>query len=367
MTNTTQIAGQNIAACDCKDFFDYAMACLFFTLFLAGFLLNSLLLLVIFREKLYHKPSNLFLVNLAIADLGIAIGIICFPFMGYASTEWPFGEVSCRTFEIIKDIVTPVSLLSLAAMSYERYVAVVQAKIKAPKLFRRFNFKVFIRSKLCILISGTWLVSIVTLIPITVNRRLVGIDYDAAVSIKICMMDRYQYLEPKVLVLIRCAITWITPLFIIAYAYSCIAMKLFDLSSSLGRHQNNAALERSRQKAISRARTILILVAVFLFCSFPVHCFLWIYFFDGDAVTENSKFWNIWRQVGFYVFYLYPILNPLFLYTTSSQYRELFNRYLFDHFKCRKTTLTLRTADDEIVKHSKPLTQEEFLSVTNTF
>lgn len=314
-----------------KTWNDFIMTMIFLSISATGIIFNVTLLFGIMKEKLYNTSSNLFIMNLAFSDLAIAIGIIFFPTLNYAMYSWPFGDVGCKIFEVIRDSVTPISLLSLTALSYERYQAVFAIGVSRPSPRResRFTVKSCILSRTGSIIIMMWCATFLTLVPVTILGQLPNLPVEKIADQDICMLDRYEYLEPKYLVIIRCTITYVIPLCIIAYNYCAIAWKLFTISKNLDKYRDTPAMDRSRRKALSRSKIILLLVIVFVFCSFPCHFFLWIFYFAGDDVLKTKYFWDNWRVIGFYLFYVYPILNPMFLYATSEQYKTMFHKYLF--------------------------------------
>ena len=320
------------------------MVLLFLTVCLTGTVLNLTLLYAIMKEKLYRSTNNLYIMNLAVSDLAIAIGIIFFPTLNYALISWPFGALGCKIFEVIRDSVTPVSLLTLTALSHDRYSAVFSTGVRRPDQKGSIKLSSCIASRSGIIIISMWVASFCTLIPITVYGTLPELPLEKVGDHRICMLDRYEYLEPKILVVIRCTITYVIPLIMIAYNYSAIAWKLFSISNKLEKYRETPAMDRSRRKALSRAKLILLLVLVFVFCSFPCHFFLWIFYFAKDDVHRTTYFWDNWRVIGFYLFYLYPILNPMFLYATSEQYKSLYDKYLFC---CRRTDVVVDDDDDD--------------------
>lgn len=326
-----------------KSWNDVFLTLFFFSLFSSGSVLNVTLLFTIIKERLYFSSHNLYIMNLAVSDLMIAIGILFFPTMDYALTDWPFGSIGCRISEVIRDSVTPVSLVTLTALSCERYKAVFSIGVQGHEKSRdRFSLGSCLKSKAGMTIILMWLASFVTMIPIIVTGTLVNLPPEKMADPKTCLLDRYEFLEPKILVVIRCFVTYVFPLIIIAHNYIAIVINLFSISKHLDR--NNTALNRSRMRALSRAKLILLLVIVFIFCSFPCHIFLWIFYFARDDVLRTNYFWDNWRLIGSYLFYVYPILNPLFLYATSEQYKSLFDKYLF---RCRRAVVVQEEEDDE--------------------
>lgn len=350
----------------CKTTGDFMIAVLLLLLFVTGTLLNLTLVFGILKEKLYLTASNLYIMNLAIADTVIAVGIAFFPFLNYALMSWPFGATTCRMVELIRDTATPVSVMTLCAMSYDRYQAISSTAIRNPNARKvsAFYMTSFFKSRAGVTIMLTWFLAVVSVVPLIYLSHLVGLTVDKKRDHIVCTLDRYEYVEPKLLVVIRCAVTYIIPLAIIAYNYGAIVYKMFSLSHSLKSCAGSPAMDRSRKKAKTRAKQILVLVLIFLFCSFPRHAFLWVLYFFSDGVKVNVNFWNTWRTIGFYLFYLYPVLNPVSLYVTSEQYKRLFDKYLL---RCRVAPLgqAITEEEEEMSDHSKfshPTTESHFMT-----
>ena len=320
-------AGSGTAIAISTSWTDLSIALLCVSIFALGAVLNSTLLFGILKDKLYRTSSNMYILNLALTDFIIAIGILFFPTPSFLLTSWPFTSLGCQVFELIRDCVTPVSLLTLTALSYERNRAIT---LIGSTRVREENYKTGL------LVVLMWLASLVSLVPIAMLVKLKDMPLEKADDKWTCMLDRYEYLEPKGLVVLRCIITYQIPLVIIGYNYCVICWRLFQISN-LEYYRDNAAMERSRRRALNHARLVFLLILVFVFCSFPCHFFLWIFFLAKTDVERSKEFWDNWRIIGFFLFYVYPILNPLFLYATSQQYKILFDKYLFC---CRKSKAT---------------------------
>ncbi|CAG7837005.1 unnamed protein product [Allacma fusca] len=92
---------------------------------------NTLVIYVVVRFSKMQTVTNLYIVNLAIADELFLIGV---PFListmnlGY----WPFGKIACKAFYTSTSINQITSSMFLLIMSADRYLAVCHP-IRAPK------------------------------------------------------------------------------------------------------------------------------------------------------------------------------------------------------------------------------------------
>ncbi|XP_032166980.1 galanin receptor type 1 isoform X2 [Mustela erminea] len=138
---------------------------LFGLIFAFGVLGNSLVITVLARSK-PGKPrstTNLFILNLSIADL--AYLLFCIPFQAtvYALPTWVLGAFICRFIHYFFTVSMLVSIFTLAAMSVDRYVAIVHSR-------RSSSLRV---SRNALLGLGfIWALSIAMALPVAYHHRL---------------------------------------------------------------------------------------------------------------------------------------------------------------------------------------------------
>lgn len=99
-----------------------ALVCVgFAVIFLLGTVGNSLVLAVLFRSgQMNTKTTNLFILNLAIADLCFIV--FCVPFQAtiYTLDEWVFGPAVCKVVHFIIFLTMYASIFTLTAVSLDR-------------------------------------------------------------------------------------------------------------------------------------------------------------------------------------------------------------------------------------------------------
>ncbi|XP_060089086.1 LOW QUALITY PROTEIN: proteinase-activated receptor 4 [Heteronotia binoei] len=141
--------------------FTLLLPCAYLAIFLVGLPLNGLALVVLAAhvEKL---PSTVFLMNLAVADLLLALLLpfkIAYYFLG---NHWPFGEGMCRFAAAAFYGNMYGSMLLLACISVDRYLAV------AHPFFARSCRSLALATGTCAVV---WLAAVLLVVPLTLHRQ----------------------------------------------------------------------------------------------------------------------------------------------------------------------------------------------------
>lgn len=95
---------------------------MFAVIFVASVIGNTLVCLVIVRTPRMRTTRNFLLLNLAVADLTVAL--LCIPFevvVKLTFPKWPLGPVMCKILWPTMTSVTTCSSATLVAISYDRY------------------------------------------------------------------------------------------------------------------------------------------------------------------------------------------------------------------------------------------------------
>ncbi|XP_068701186.1 galanin receptor type 1-like [Montipora capricornis] len=130
-----------------------------FSLFAITFIVsvsgNTLVCLVVALTARMRTTRNYLLVNLAVADLTVAL--LCIPFdvvIKIKSPKWLLGRVMCKLLWPSMTLVTNSSAATLAVISYDRYRAVIR-----PRKSR------FTTRQTGIIIALIWMVSLLLVLP----------------------------------------------------------------------------------------------------------------------------------------------------------------------------------------------------------
>lgn len=109
---------------------DFISLVVFGLIFILGVLGNTMVITVLARSKPGQPRSttNIFILNLSVADLSYLL--FCVPFQStiYMLPTWVLGAFICKFIHYFFTVSMLVSIFTLSAMSVDRYVAIVHAR-----------------------------------------------------------------------------------------------------------------------------------------------------------------------------------------------------------------------------------------------
>ncbi|KAM7384778.1 hypothetical protein PAMA_011908 [Pampus argenteus] len=252
--------------------------------------------------KLKPKVTNVWLVNLAIADL-----IFCFTrvlslikklFFDY----WPFGIILCKFNGFFKYANMFCSVFLLAVISLDRALCICLPVIAK----RRRTLRAARVVAVCI-----WIAAIVFSTPYLIHRQIIEKN-----NLSKCSVDpKDSGLDStKVAIyLIRFLCGFIFPFMVILICY---------ILAGVG-------LRRTRLSGKSRPLRILAsLVIAFFLCWAPYHCLLLV-----KMVDSKHKVVKIWQPVAKGIAYFNSCVNPLLYFCMGLDVRGRFRQTLLGVYK----------------------------------
>ena len=100
-----------------------SLLCVIMLLALFG---NLTLIVTIYYRKKLRTRTNLFILNLACADLGVVLFCIPFSIITCFSRDWIFGNSLCQLNGFLNILFECSSLFTLTANSIEKYFSIVR-------------------------------------------------------------------------------------------------------------------------------------------------------------------------------------------------------------------------------------------------
>ncbi|KAL9973913.1 hypothetical protein ACROYT_G020429 [Oculina patagonica] len=192
---------------------------IFTIVFLASVTGNILVCLVIFKTPRMRTTRNYLLVNLAVSDLTVAL--LCIPFdvvLKITDPHWPLGAAMCNILWPAMTLVTNCSSATLAAISLDRYRAVVHPW--KPR---------FTSVQTAAIIVSTWSLSFILVLPYALALKIkdgyCNEDWPHPAAVKAYTMGLFIF-------------QYALPLLIITFAYVMVARKLRHQAARIARNRN---------------------------------------------------------------------------------------------------------------------------------
>nr|ABU53899.1 G-protein coupled receptor 39-1a [Takifugu rubripes] len=276
------------------------------------------------------------MISLACSDLLVLL--IGMPVELYSAIWFPFtsasGNVSCKIYNFLFEACSYATIVNIATLSFERYVAICHP----------FRYKALGGKRTNALIAFAWLVSVLVALPLLIATGTQGhipLRADTPVqNLTFCTNLREHW------VMYRCSILVAFVLYLavlVGVAFMCRAMirvlraPMRAADGGASGAQRTPKHESSRVK-MARKQTIIFLgliVASLMLCWLPMQ----IRRVMMAALPKSSwtasffRSYVILQPVADTFFYLSSVINP-FLYNLSSrQFREVFVQVL----RCRLT------------------------------
>ncbi|KAI7814112.1 putative galanin receptor type 1 [Triplophysa rosa] len=253
---------------------------IFGCIFFLGIIGNTLVMVVIgkIKSRRSRSTTNIFILNLSIADLSFLL--FCVPFQAtiYSLPEWIFGAFLCKFVHYFVMVSMLVSIFTLVAMSVDRYIAVVLSK-KSPCIRNRRNALIGV----CVI----WMLSFIFAVPVVQHQIMT--DHPKAPNSSFCWeiwTERVAKHTYKVTILV---IGYLLPLVLITCCYA------------------------------KTAQTVLLVVTAFLICWMPHHIIaMWVEF--GQFPLNNASF--AFRIISHCLAYGNSCVNPILYAFLSENFRK---------------------------------------------
>nr|XP_012595760.1 C-X-C chemokine receptor type 2-like [Microcebus murinus] len=223
----------------------YAVVITSALVFLLSLLGNSLVMLVILCSCVSRSITDVYLLNLAMADLLFALTL---PIWAASKVNgWIFGTALCKLVSLLKEVNFYSGILLLACISVDRYLAIVHATRALTQKRHQVKF-------ICL---GTWALSLCLSLPVIIFRTTI---YPPSSS-PVCYEDMGNSTATwrMVLRILPQTFGFVLPLLVMLFCYG------FTLRTLLKAHMGQ------KHRAM---RVIFAVVLVFLLCWLPYHLVL---------------------------------------------------------------------------------------------
>ncbi|XP_008326379.1 trace amine-associated receptor 13c-like [Cynoglossus semilaevis] len=223
--------------------------------------LNLLVIISISHFRQLQTTTNLLLLCMAVADF--LVGLLQMPLLLLHNQGcWLLGDVMCAVHYFLAFLVVSVSVGCMVLISIDRYIAICDPMFYTTRV-------TMIRVKLCICMC--WICSVV-------HSTWILRDFLKSPNVQLnCYGDCIiivNFAEGAV----DFAVTFLGPILIIVILYLRVFVVAVSQARAMRSHVATVALRRSEKvkaekSEIKAARTLGIVVVVFLICSSPYYVF----------------------------------------------------------------------------------------------
>lgn len=276
---------------------------------ITGVIGNTLVVGAVIVSKKLRTTGNMFIVNLAIADLIVVVIVEPFNYVGIIHGAGPYIENVwlCHLVSIICVMACVSSMMNLAAIAVNRYIM-----INKFQLYKRIFTK---KKTLCICIL-LWIIAFLIELPNltgwgghTFDLKTLGCSFDRLISLSYTI-----FLSITALYI---------PLLLILFCY----VKIFLFVRRSRRQIVKKAISNSKDKSkkaktdeVRLARTFFIVFVSFLVCWTP---------YDLTLFFDRSDTWPSWLYVMFMqVGHFNSSLNSILYGFTNRHFREGYKEFL---------------------------------------
>ncbi|XP_057562142.1 C-C chemokine receptor type 9 [Hippopotamus amphibius kiboko] len=283
-----------------RQFASHFLPPLYWLVFIVGTLGNSLVILVYWHCTRVKTMTDMFLLNLAIADL---LFLVTLPFWAIAAADqWKFRTFMCKVVNSMYKMNFYSCVLLIMCISVDRYIAIAQAM--RAQMWRQ---KRLLYSKMvCFTI---WVMAAALCIPELLYSQ-VKKENGIAICTMIYPSDKSTKLKSAVLTL-KVILGFFLPFVVMACCYTIIIHTLIQAKKS------------SKHKALKVTVTVL---TVFVLSQFPYNCVLLVQTIDAYAMFISSCAVSTNVDISFQVTqtiaFLHSCLNPVLYVFVGERFRR---------------------------------------------
>ncbi|XP_041857776.1 trace amine-associated receptor 13c-like [Melanotaenia boesemani] len=262
---------------------------LLFFISLTTIAINLLVIISVSHFRQLHTPTNILILSLAVSDL--LVGLVLMPGEIFRYTScWIFGDVMCAIFCYLGGQTLTSSISSIAIISADRYTAICHplhySKIITLK-----------RAKNCVCLCWLWcfVYSMIYMKDELIQPGTGNSCYGECVL-------KYTYITVTVDIIL----TFIFPVTVIIVLYMRVFVVAVSQARAMRSHITAVTVHHagtlSKKSELKAARTLGILVIVYLSCLCPYYCYMLV---DVNIINPTVA-----TSLAF-MFYFNSCLNPL--------------------------------------------------------
>ncbi|KAJ8022213.1 Melatonin receptor type 1B [Holothuria leucospilota] len=275
---------------------------------------NSMVILAVMLSKKLQNRTNVFVVNLACADM-LTCSVLPFQAVALLSETWPLSTELCGAVAILMWLGLGSAVMNLALIAFTRYSIITKS--------RAFTDRMFTNNRICLLVCGAWLIPpVFILIPPAFGVGAVAYSH----RYKLCtadstnpMSDIYAYISllvelPCLVVIIVCYFNIYR--FVRKAGFNLTQSKRFTIANGLqnwGKTPQISTEVAVFHRQVKVTKKLFIIVCTYIICVMPF----------GLACAIPAPIYPIipWAYL---LLFLNLCLNPIIYGIKHPQFKEVF-------------------------------------------
>ncbi|XP_028992557.1 endothelin receptor type B [Betta splendens] len=334
-----------------RDAFKYVNTLVSLLVFAVGIVGNSALLRIIYVNKGMRSGPNVLIASLALGDLVHVV--IDIPINAYRlmAEDWPFGLVLCKLVPFIQKASVGVTVLSLCALSVDRYRAVASwNRIKGIKASVWTEIE----------ITLIWVISLLLAVPEIVGFDMITMNYKDK-RLRICLLHPMQ--STQFMQFYQSAKDWWLFGFYFCMPLVCTGLFYALMTRRMLRNAGSTLSDLTRQRR-EVAKTVFCLVVVFALCWLPLYLSRILKSTIYDEKDPNRcrllSVFLVLDYFGINMASLNSCINPIALYVVSNRFKRCFKACL-----CRRCAPLGAAPHDEVQSVLKSRMQDRASEESN--
>ncbi|XP_034072229.1 trace amine-associated receptor 3-like [Gymnodraco acuticeps] len=253
--------------------------------------LNLLVIISISHFRQLHTPTNLLILSLAVSDF--LVGLFLMP-VTIISTEacWYLGDLTCALYLIVTFVITSSTVGNMVLISIDRYFAICDPL--------HYTIRVTLnRTKICICLC--WIGSVIY------NCLILKDFLRQPDSQNSCHGECVAVID-NITGAVDFVVTFIAPITVIIVLYIRVFVVAVSQARAMRSHVIAVTMQRSvgatvKKSEMKAARTLGVVVLVFLICFFP--------YYTPSLIGEDIENSSSTSPILLWLLYFNSCLNPL--------------------------------------------------------